>query len=138
MVLGICASSAPSLAAELSLTHQSFANSPAENRLRTQGRWQSTSETSQLSWRLFLETSALGDRSIEFPEAYQVSSTETSEWWWGRRVPWYDHEYDPTRHGALPVWSDARAMAWVQNQTEVFDPLVLGWVGWGYRRQDWG
>ena len=107
------------------LASQSFATSEQALRSRLGFSWRSGIFATE--FRGFHEAGPSGDQSIDFPQAYGGAG-EPSEFWFGRRLPWITARDGQV--GAL-AWTSARSQAWVQNQSDVFEPLAVGWVGAG-------
>jgi hypothetical protein len=107
------------------LASQSFATSEQVLRSRLGFSWSSARFTTD--FRGFHEAGPAGDWSVDFPQLYGRAADPT-EFWLGRRLPWAS-----SRDGVelMPAWSSARSQAWVQNQSDVFDPRAVGWVGAG-------
>ncbi len=110
------------------LASQSFATSEQLLRSRLGFSWSSVRFSSE--FRAFHESGSGGDWSVDFPQLYGRAGDPT-EFWLGRRLPWIS-----SRDGVaqLPAWSAARSQAWVQNQSDVFEPLAVGWIGAGVVR----
>jgi hypothetical protein len=107
------------------LASQSFATSEQVLRTRLGFSWSSARFSTE--FRGFHEAGPAGDWSVDFPQLYGHAGDPT-EFWLGRRLPWIS-SVDPVAQ--MPAWSSARSQAWVQNQSDVFEPMAVGWVGAG-------
>jgi hypothetical protein len=109
----------------LDLAAQSFATSEQVLRSRLGFSWSTARFSSE--FRAFHEAGPAGDWSFDFPQLYG-RAVDPIELWLGRRLPWIS-----SRDGVaqLPAWASARSQAWVQNQSDVFEPRAVGWVGAG-------
>ncbi len=92
--------------------------------------------------RAFQETGAGRDQSFDVIEGKAVRESGQTSFWLGRGLPWL--ESNSSRPADLSevrsarrrwAWLSARGQSWVQNQSEVFEPIPTGWVGAGVRHR---